>query len=143
MIRNYNHLQGVKIDDSDTKDQLPIHVVLGNGEYARIKTSTKPLVGGDRELGWFIMSSGIDFYRTTQSDLENLCRLDVPGLADSMENDQSLMYEDFKEQLVRNPAGWYEINLTWKANHPTLLTNKAGSRRRLNSLVKRLTRDGN
>ena len=47
--RKYNHLQSVVIDDSDTKNQLPIHLVLGNGEYARIKTSTKPLIGGDCE----------------------------------------------------------------------------------------------
>ena len=28
--RKYNHLQNVVIDDSDTKNQLPIHLVLGN-----------------------------------------------------------------------------------------------------------------
>ena len=37
LINKYPHLQGVKITDRDTKDQLPIHVVLGSGEYAREK----------------------------------------------------------------------------------------------------------
>jgi hypothetical protein len=111
--------------------------VLGNGEYARIKTSTKPVIGGDHEpvaektkLGWFIMSPGIDFDRSTMlltqtahSDFESLCRLDVLGLADTMENDQNAVCDDFKEQLVRNPASWYETNLPWKANHPDLPTN--------------------
>jgi hypothetical protein len=63
--RKYRHLQGAVIDDPDTKEKLPIHLVLGNGEYARIKTSTKPLIGGDYEpvaektkFDWFIMSPG-------------------------------------------------------------------------------------
>ena len=53
------------------------------------------------------------------------------------------MYDDFKERLVRNPAGWYETNLPWKANHPELPTNEGGSKRRLTSLVRKLTREGN
>ena len=51
------------------------------------------------------------------------------------------MYEDFKENLTRDPAGWYEANLPWKPNHPPLPSNEAGSRRRLNNLVKRLERN--
>jgi hypothetical protein len=42
-----------------------------------------------------------------------------------------------------NETGWYETKLPWKANHPELPTNEAGSRRRLQQLVKRLERDGN
>jgi hypothetical protein len=155
--RKYSHLQDAVINDYDTKRELPIHLVLGNGEYARIKTSTKPLIGGECEpvaektkFGWFIMSPGIDFDRSTMlltqtahSDFENLCRLDVLGLADAAENDQSVVYEDFKEQLTRHPEGWYETNLPWKANHPRLPTNEAGSRRRLVSVIKKRTREGN
>jgi hypothetical protein len=81
--------------------------------------------------------------QTAHSDFESLGRLDVLGLADTMENDQNAVYDDFKEQLVRNPAGWYETNLPWKANHPDLPTNEAASRRRLTALVKKLKRDGN
>ena len=91
LIRKYNHLKDVIIEDSDEKDELPIHLVLGNGEYARIKTTTRPLIGGENEpvaektrLGWFMMSPGMDFdqtemllTKTTQADYENLCRLDV------------------------------------------------------------------
>jgi hypothetical protein len=85
--------------------------VLGNGEYARIKASTKPVIGGDHEpvaektkLGWFIMSPGLDFDRSTMLltqnahlDIESLGRLDVLGLADTMENDQNAVYDDLKE----------------------------------------------
>ena len=45
-------------------------MVLGSGEYARIKTETKPHIGRDGEpiaektkLGWFIMSPGQEFDR--------------------------------------------------------------------------------
>lgn len=49
LINEYPHLQGVKITDRDTKQQLPIHVVLGSGEYVRVKTATKPQIGQDGE----------------------------------------------------------------------------------------------
>ena len=158
MLRKHDHLWGVTIDDDDTKPQLPIHLVLGNGEYARIKTSSKPLIGEEdggpvaekTKFGWVIMSPGLEFERnmmlltqTSQSDFDRLCRLDVLGLKDSTESDQNLVYEDFKEQLSRSPSGYYEVSLPWKANHPPLPTNEAGSRRRLTSLVRKLNKDGN
>jgi hypothetical protein len=58
--------------------------------------------------------------QTTLTDYEQLCDLDVPGLAGSHENDQQEVYGEFKEQLERNDAGWYETKLPWKGNHPTL-----------------------
>ena len=156
LIERYQHLEPVRMDDKATKRQLPIHLVLGSGEYARIKTSTKPLVGKDFEpiaektkLGWFIMSPGVEIDKqtmlltqTSQTDFERLCRLDVLGLKDTSESDQGVVYEDFKENLPRNPAGWYETNLPWKPDHPHLPTNETGSRRRLNNLVKKLERNG-
>ena len=76
--------------------------------------------------------------QTLQVDFDQLCRLDVLGLADSAENDQISVYTEFQEQLERNPKGWYETGLPWKPNHPPLLTNETGSRQRLENLVKRL-----
>ncbi|XP_028415553.1 uncharacterized protein LOC114538695 [Dendronephthya gigantea] len=157
LIQRYRHLELAKIDDNDTKRHLPIHLILGSGEYARIKTCTKPLIGKDGEpvaektkLGWFVMSPGIEIDKntmlmtqTSQADFERLCRMDVLGLEDTSENDQDTVYEDFKENLVRNPEGWYETNLPWKPSHPNLPSNETGSQRRLKSLVKRLERNGN
>ncbi|KAL9976251.1 hypothetical protein ACROYT_G013528 [Oculina patagonica] len=40
------------------------------------------------------------------------------------------------------PAGWYETKLPWKANHPTLPTNEAGSKRKLDQLIRKLERNG-
>ena len=45
MAATYSHLQPVDIADKDTKDQLPIHIILSVGDYAKIKTNTKPLFG--------------------------------------------------------------------------------------------------
>ena len=45
LIREYDRLQGVTMDDQDTKQRLSTHLIMRNGEYSRIKTSTKPLAG--------------------------------------------------------------------------------------------------
>ena len=71
-----------------------------------------------------------------------LCALDVLGLADTHENDQHTVYEQFKEQLERNPAKWYEAKLLWKGTHPLFTTNEAGSKRRLEHLVCKRERAG-
>lgn len=55
---------------------------------------------------------------------------------------RQILYEEFKEQLERNPAGWYETRLSWKANQTDLPTNETGSIRRLEQLVRKLHRDG-
>ena len=79
--------------------------------------------------------------RSTIEDYSQLCALDVLGLEDKPDGDQSTVYDEFKEQLVRSKEGWYETKLPWKANHPELPNNKEGSLGRLNSLVKRLQKD--
>ena len=63
LIEKYSHLNGVHVNDDDTKASLPVHVVLGSGEYARIKTETKPKIGQEYDpiaeltkFGWFLMS---------------------------------------------------------------------------------------
>ena len=79
----------------------------------------------------------------TQSALvnfEQLCSLYVFGLADSHRNYQPEVYEEFKEKLERSPAGCYETKLPWKVNYPTLPTNQAGSKRRLEQLDRKLER---
>ena len=43
LIKRYQHLNAVHMDDHDTKSQLPIHVIHG------IKTTTKPLIGREGE----------------------------------------------------------------------------------------------
>lgn len=38
MQNNYQHLGYIKLNDYDTKSELPVHVVLGNSFYTEIKT---------------------------------------------------------------------------------------------------------
>ena len=117
--KKYDHLKEVKVHETETKRSLPIHVVLGSGEYARVKTNERPLIGSEGEpvaeytkLGWFVMSPGTELdektmmlTQTSQSDYEELCRLDVLGLEDRSEHDQATVYDEFKEQLTRSPEG--------------------------------------
>ena len=134
-----------------------MHVVLGASEYARIKTKCGQKVGLPGEpvaektaLGWTIMSHGREtdsskmlLTQTSTVDYEELCRLDVLGLEDTAEYDQNTVYAEFKEQLTRDPSGWYETGLPWKANHPDPPSNKQGSLNRLRSLLRKLKRTSN
>ena len=45
LLEKYQHLEKVKLNETETKKSLPIHVVLGSGEYARVKTQERPRVG--------------------------------------------------------------------------------------------------
>lgn len=157
MIEENPHLKGVKMEDLDQKERLPVHIILGASDYAKLKTDRPPRVGKLGQpvaeltrLGWTIMSPGkesIDtsnmlLAQTSQVDYEELCRLDVLGLEDTPINDQGSVFDEFKEQLTRHPSGWYETGLPWRGNHPPLPNNKVGSLRRLASLRNKLERDG-
>ena len=79
--------------------------------------------------------------QTTQSNYEELCKLDVLGLRDSADQDQTVIFEEFKERLTRSPEGWYETILPWKPNHPDVPSNKENSLRRLQKLNRKLECD--
>ena len=79
--------------------------------------------------------------QTTQSNYEELCKLDVLGLRDSADQDQRVIFEEFKERLTRSPEGWYETILPWKPNHPDVPSNKENSLRRLQKLNRKLECD--
>ena len=154
LIAKYSHFNDVHVND-DTKVSLLVHVVLGSREYTRIKTEMKPrirqendLIAENTEFGWFLMSPGKEFDKnimlfaqTSQSNYEELYKLDVLGLRDITDHDQTKVYEEFKEQLMRSQEGWYETTLPWKANRSLPRTNKEGSLKRLNNLIKKLQRE--
>ena len=152
LLELHPHLRGVQMLDHDDKAEVPVHLILGASEFAKIKTGSAPRVGrpGDpvaerTKFGWILLSPGKEvdtnsllFAQTSHADYEELCRLDVLGLADTPERDQLEVYREFKEELTRSPEGWYETGLPWKGNHPTLPNNKEGSLRRLNGLTRKL-----
>ena len=60
---SYQHLKDIKVNDHDTKLELPVHVILGASNYTRIRTQERPRVGLPGEpiveltkLGWVILS---------------------------------------------------------------------------------------
>ena len=138
-LDKYEHLKGVEMDDLDTKAILPVHLILGASDYARIKTETAPRIGALNEpvaektkLGWTIISPGkeVDLIpmfmtQTSSLDYETLCRLDVLGIAECASGDQDEVYSEFKEQLKRDEEGWYDTGLPWKGKHPFLPSNEA------------------
>ena len=156
LTRIYPYLKGIRMDDNHDKPLLPVHVILGARVYAKIKMDARPRienqgkpVAEQTKLGWFILSPGeqVDttkmlLTQTSQIDYEELCLLDVLGLADSPQHDQDQVYSEFREQLSRNKAGWYETGLPWKGNHPPLPTNEQGSLRRLQTFRRKLQRFG-
>ena len=155
MIQEFRHLKGVSMDDTDSKANLPIHMILGPSEYTRIKTKHVLQMGEAGEpiaeytaFGWPIMSGGKEkgfnqmlLARDTEADYAELCKLDVLGIKDKNEGRNDELYQEFKEQLGRDESGCYETNLLSKVNSPELPTNKLGSLRRLESLLKRLKKD--
>ena len=148
-----SHLKGVRMDD-DQKERLPVHIILGANDFAKIRTGERLRVGrrGDpvaefTRFGWTIISPGADqdlspayLAVNLHSGYEKLCSLDVLGLAESPTRAQGDVHEEFKEQLVRSSEGWYETGLPWKGNCPLLQNNRDRSLRRLNILVRKLRR---
>ena len=142
LLNRYSHLKNVKLEDKDTKDFLPIHLILVASDYAKIKTRSAPKIGQIREpiaelttFGWTIMSPGEEnnltsLYLTQSSaaDYEQLCKLDVLGLQDTENEIDDLVYHRFKNQLRRD-----------KKYQPG--NNKVGSMARLNKLIKKLQKD--
>ncbi|XP_074629800.1 uncharacterized protein LOC141887949 [Acropora palmata] len=155
-IQKYPHLTGIQMTDRDDKPELPVHIILGVSDYAKIRTETRPKIGSPGEpvaeltkFGWTIMSPGKEadissmlLTQTAAADYEQLCKLDVLGIQDTAIGDQTDVYEEFKEQLTRSAEGWYETGLPWKGNHPTLPNNKAGSLKRLENTVRKLENQG-
>ena len=94
LIKQFDHLKGVTMQDTDTKEELPVHLILGTSEYTKIKTKTALKIGKPGEpvaeltqLGWTIMYPGREpadltkmlITQTTASNYEDLCRPDVLG----------------------------------------------------------------
>ncbi|XP_046846738.1 uncharacterized protein LOC124440389 [Xenia sp. Carnegie-2017] len=136
VLSKFDHLKKVKMDDTDAKPQLPVHLILGASDYAKIKTATEPCVGEPGARTEEDLTKSL-FARSSMEDYRKLCDLDVLGLEDQSNGDETI-YQDFKDQLIQSPEGWYETGLLYKPTTSSLPSNKAGSLARLGKLVKRL-----
>ena len=89
-------------------------------EYSKIKTKTARKIGFAGEpvaektkFGWTIISPECEsdlnpmlFTQSSSIDYEQLWRLDFLSLKECPADDQSVVYEEFKEQLTRHPEGY-------------------------------------
>ena len=62
MIKPYDHLKGIQMNESDTKPELPMHVILGTSDCVKIKMQKCPRVSKMNEpiaqqtkIGWVVM----------------------------------------------------------------------------------------
>ena len=77
-------------------------------------------------------------YMRELNDYEKLYSLDVLGVEDRGENDQ---LRDFKESVVRKQGGRYEVGFSWIPGATLTNTNDALSRKRLENVERKLSRD--
>ena len=124
ILRRYQHLNGVEMDDTDDKAELPIHLIIGASEYAKIKTETKPRLGKPGEpvgeltkFGWTIISPGSEvetehlfFAGSSRVDYDKHCSLDILGLGEREMGNQSV-FGEFVGQLEQKPEGFFETGL--------------------------------
>lgn len=82
------------MNDENKKAELPVHIILGVSDYAKIRTETRPNIGHPGEpvadltqFGWTILSPGKEIgissmllTQTATADYEELCKLDMLGI---------------------------------------------------------------
>ena len=89
-----SHLKDVRMGDDDEKENLPVHIILGANDFAKIRTGGRLRVGRRdpvaefARFGWTIMSPGNDkdlssvcLAINSNVDSERQCGLDVSGLS--------------------------------------------------------------
>ena len=80
-------------------------------------------------------------YKVSESEYRELYSWDVLGLKDEAEHSQATVYDEFKENIVRNQNGRFEVKLPWVPNHPEQKTNEGPSRKRLHNVMRKLSND--
>ena len=111
MIETYDHLKGIRMNERDTKPELPAHVILGASDYVKIKMQQCPRVGKINEpiaeqtkMGWVIMSSDREsdlvvsiYTRTSVSDFDHLWDIDVLGVEENHVSHDENVHKKFKQ----------------------------------------------
>ena len=132
-------------------DEYQMHVILGDSTYCRIKTAEvykgepgDPVVEGTT-FGWTIHggefpSDGCWFSKDVH-ECQQLYSLDVQGVEDRGEDSQLDVHKEFKENIVRDKNGRYEVQVPWIPGAQLSETNEAQSRLRLKRVVRRLEND--
>ena len=130
------------------REEYPIHVILGDATYCKIRTDEgykgkpeDPILEGTT-FGW-VVHGGQDYadskcmFVRERSDYEQLYSLDVLGVEDRGEKDQSEVFAEFQENITRKKDGRYEVAVPWIAGAELTNTNELHSRR-LHNVSKKL-----
>ena len=144
----YEHLREKTFYRSES-EEYPIHVILGDATYCKIRTdqvykgkSEDPIVEGTT-FGW-VVHGGQDYadsrcmYVCDHNDYEQLYSLDVLGVEDRGEKDQSTIYAEFQESTTRKEDGRYEVAVPWIPGAVLSNTNEEPSRKRLHNVNRKL-----
>ena len=144
----YEHLREKTFYRSES-EEYPIHVILGDATYCKIRTdqvykgkSEDPIVEGTT-FGW-VVHGGQDYadsrcmYVCDHNDYEQLYSLDVLGVEDRGEKDQSTVYAEFQESITRKEDGRYEVAVPWIPGAVLSNTNEEPSRKRLHNVNRKL-----
>ena len=120
-------------------NEYPIEIILGDNTYCRMKTEEvfigkpcEPIVEGTtfgRVIHGRELSGNSCMYTKVVSDYEKLHSLDVLGVADRGENDQLDVYKQFRESIVRQSDGRYEVKIPWIPGSELSKTNESQSRK--------------
>ena len=126
--KEYAHLSDIIITDHDTKNDLRVHVILGAGECTKIKIPERERVrvGHIAELtrlGWGVIFPGeksgltnMMFSKTSVHDYENLCSLDVLGVSEEHVRQDSVVHDEFKNNLAKVPRSGMKRIYSGKRN---------------------------
>ena len=120
ILAKYDHLRGVEIDDVDLKRELPVYLILGTSECAKIKTETVRKMGKPGEpiaeltrFGWTLMSHESEPHLTkmfltqiSKVDYEELCWLD------------SCAWIRGRSRCRPKPALWMDPYVSWERTTP-------------------------
>ena len=144
----YEHIRGKTFYRSES-EEYPIHVILGDPTFCKIRTDQvykgkpeDPIVEGTT-FGW-IVHGGQEYadarcmFASERSDYEQLYSLDVLGIEDRGEKDQSTVYAEFRENIKRKEDGRYEVAVPWIPGAELTNTNEEPSRKRLHNVTRKL-----
>ena len=99
ILKNYPHLTEVHMNDTDEKEQLPVHIILGASDFVKIKMEKNPWVGKIGEpfgeltkMGFVMMSPGRESDLVKLSHYEKLCGTDILGLEENQYNHDEFVF---------------------------------------------------
>ncbi|XP_028411676.1 uncharacterized protein LOC114534432 [Dendronephthya gigantea] len=148
--KKYTHMQD-KGFYMTSDGEHPIHIILGDGTYSRIRTEKvykgnpgDPLVE-ETTFGWVVhggenYSSDACMCTREVNDYEQLYSLDVLGVEDCGENDQMQVLAEFRENITRQDDGRYKVSIPWIPGSKLTTTNEQQSRRRLSNVKKKFAK---